>query len=58
MWKRVRRRKGLGKLVVKYFEDNPTATSYEIAEYLNCCDAYVRKTISRNGLKLARSINK
>lgn len=42
--------------VIALFHKNPSATSTEIADKLDCESAYVRKTLKRNGLILARSL--
>lgn len=35
---------------------HPRWSSVQIAEHLGCCDAYVRATFKRNGLRLPRRI--
>jgi hypothetical protein len=44
--------------VIAEFHKNPSATSTEIADKLDCDPAYVRATLRRNGLKLAGSIGR
>lgn len=34
--------------VLRVFDADPTKTSVEIAQELDCCDAYVRATLKRN----------
>lgn len=41
--------------VIGAFKKNPTATSTEIADELDCDGAYVRATLKRAGLRLAGS---
>lgn len=38
--------------VLAYFRLHPEATSIQIAEALDCGDAYVRTTLTRTGLRL------
>lgn len=44
--------------VIAAFQKNPSATSHEIADQLDCDPAYVRATLRRAGLKLAGSIGR
>ena len=44
--------------VIAEFHKNPSATSTEIADKLDCESAYVRKTLKRNGLKLQGSLRR
>lgn len=40
--------------VIRVFKEHPEWTSIEIADELGCCDTYVRATLHRNNLKLAK----
>lgn len=44
--------------VIAAFHKNPSATSPQIADQLDCDPAYVRATLKRAGLKLAGSIGR
>ena len=44
--------------VIAEFHKNPSATSTEIADKLDCESAYVRKTLKRNGLVLEGSLRR
>lgn len=41
--------------VIDLHRKNPELSSVEIACRLDCCDAYVRATFRRNGLKLPKA---
>lgn len=44
--------------VIAEFNKNPSATSTEIADKLDCDSAYVRATLKHNGLKLQGSLRR
>lgn len=50
-----RRPNGLHNVVKKFAEQIPTATVLEIAEWLDCHDAYVRKALERHRIKRRHS---